>query len=342
MSDASIVKVAVVQAAPVLLDIDGAVEKAIALMDEAGRKGAQLIAFPETWIAGYPWWIWLGIPADTIHFSGEYFANSIEAESVHDQALRDAAKRNHLHAIVGVSERDGGSLYMGQWHYGPEGEVVARRRKLKPTHAERMVFGEGDGSDLVVSDTSLGRIGALCCWEHMQPLVKYAMYSQHEQIHVAAWPAYSLYTDVTYALSAELSLAVNQVYAAEGQCFVLVACSVVSEAIRDRLCDTEEKRKLMKVGGGYSRIFGPDGSSQAEPLSPNEEGLLVADIDLGHISFAKSAADPVGHYARPDVLQLVFNEKAQSVVVQPSEDNPPIAQDVELSSLNNGVDSSKA
>ena len=114
---------------------------------------------------------------------------------------------------------------MAQWHYGPEGEVISRRRKLKPTHVERSVFGEGDGSDMIVTQTDFGRVGALCCWEHLQPLSKYALFSQDEQIHCAAWPAFSLYAKLSKAFSPEVSVNVNQIYAVEGQCFVLSSCS---------------------------------------------------------------------------------------------------------------------
>jgi nitrilase len=308
-------KVAVVQAAPAFLNLEKAVEKTISLMDEAGRQGVQLIAFPETWIPGYPWYVWLGTPAYSIHFSAQYFNNSLVAGSDFDKAIAAAAKRNKLHAIIGVSERSGGSLYMGQWHYAADGQVLSRRKKLKPTHVERSVFGEGDGSDIVVNDTEIGRIGALCCWEHLQPLSKYAMFSQHEQIHVASWPAYSVYTDRTYALSPELSIAANQIYAAEGQCFVLSSCAVISEEIHQSLCDTDERKELIKVGGGYSQIFGPDGGPLADYLDPTEEGLIVAEIDLDKIAFCKAVADPVGHYSRPDVFRLMFNRQPTSQVM---------------------------
>ena len=200
-------KVAAVQAAPAFLDLDKSVEKAIAFMDEAGSSGVKLIAFPETWIPGYPWWIWLGAPAWGMQFVGRYHENSVIVGGEYDEALREAARRNRLHAIAGVSEKQGGSLYMGQWHYGPDGQVISRRRKLKPTHVERTVFGESDGSHLLVRETEIGRIGALCCWEHLQPLTKYAMYSQNEQIHIASWPSFSLYNGIAYALGPELNSA---------------------------------------------------------------------------------------------------------------------------------------
>lgn len=320
-------KVAAVQAAPEFLDLDKSVEKAIALMDEAGSKDVKLIAFPETWLPGYPWWIWLGAPAWGMQFVGRYHENSIQADSSHDEALRSAAKRNGLHAIIGVSEKSGGSLYMGQWHYGPDGEIVARRRKLKPTHVERTVFGEGDGSDISVHDTDLGRVGALCCWEHLQPLTKYAMFSQNEQIHVASWPSFSLYSGVAYALGPELNSSASQMYAAEGQCFVIASCATVSQAMYEELCDTPDKQQFLQPGGGHARIYGPDGSPLAEPLGTDEEGLLIAEIDLAMIAYAKSAADPVGHYSRPDVTRLLFNSRPNPVVMSFEEGMPLATMD---------------
>lgn len=303
------IKVAAVQAAPVFLDLDGTVDKAIGLIDEAGAKGVRLIGFPETWIPGYPWWIWLDAPAMGMQHVIPYTMNSIVAGSPQDQRLAEAAKRNSIHVVMGVSENENGTLYMGQWHYGPDGEVISRRRKLKPTHVERTVFGEGDGSDMTVKETNIGSVGALCCWEHLQPLNKYAMYSQNEQIHVAAWPSFSLYKGAAYALGSELNTAASQMYAAEGQCFVIAACATVSQEMFDMLCDTPAKQQFLTTGGGFARIFGPDGAPIGEPIPEDQEGLLIAEIDLALIAIAKAAADPCGHYSRPDVFRLMFNDK---------------------------------
>lgn len=169
-------RVAAVQAAPVFLDLDATVDKTIALIEQAASEGAKLIAFPETFIPGYPWHIWLGAPAWAIGrgFVQRYFDNSLAYDSPQAEKIRNAVKRAKLTAVIGVSERDGGSVYIAQWLIGPDGETIAKRRKLRPTHAERTVFGEGDGSDLAVHDRAdIGRLGALCCWEHLQPLSKY-------------------------------------------------------------------------------------------------------------------------------------------------------------------------
>jgi len=300
---------AVVQAAPEFLDLEAGIDKACRLIRDAAAQGAQLIAFPEAWLPGYPWWIWLGSPAWGMQFVQPYHDNSLDFNSPQAERLADAARENRIHVVMGCSERDGGSLYISQLLIDAAGCTIARRRKLKPTHVERTVFGEGDGADLVVHDTALGRLGALCCWEHLQPLTKYAMYSMGEQVHVAAWPSFSLYRGLAYALGPELNNAASQMYAAEGQCFVLGPCGIVSDSMSELLCDSEEKRALLSPGGGYACAYGPDGRPLTEPLPEHTEGLLLVEIDLSTIALAKAAADPVGHYSRPDVLRLLFNRE---------------------------------
>ena len=305
-------KVAVVQAAPAFLDLDKSVDKTISLINEAARNGAKLIAFPEVFIPGYPWWIWLGAPAWAIGrgFVQRYFDNSLTYDSPQAATLREAVKAAGITAVLGISERNGGSLYIAQWLLGPDGETIATRRKLRPTHAERTVFGEGDGSDLsVYARPDIGRLGALCCWEHLQPLSKYAMYSQDEQVHVAAWPSFSVYDPFAHALSAEVNNAASKVYAVEGSCFVLAPCATVSKEMVEELCDTPEKHSFLHEGGGFAAIYGPDGAEISKRLPPDQEGLLFADVDLGMIGVAKNAADPAGHYSRPDVTRLLLNKK---------------------------------
>ena len=308
-------KAAVVQAAPVFLDLSGSIDKCVRLIEEAAAHGASLVAFPETFVPGYPWFIWLDSPAWGLQFIPRYHANSLVMGSPEAQRLSDAARANRIHVAMGHSERDGGSLYMGQWLIGPDGETIAVRRKLKPTHVERTVYGEGDGSDLAVHKTALGNMGALCCWEHLQPLSKYAMYAQNEQVHVAAWPSFSLYDGMAHALGAEVNVAASRIYAVEGGCFVLAPCATVSPDMVALLCIDDDKRALLKAGGGHARIIGPDGRDLATPLPEAEEGLLYAEIDTGLIPLAKAAADPAGHYSRPDVTRLLLDKRPRQRVV---------------------------
>jgi aliphatic nitrilase len=311
-------RVAAVQAAPEFLDIERTVDKTIALIQEAAHNGASLIAFPETWIPGYPWFAWLGAPIWGMKFIQRYHDNSLVVGGTEFERIAEAAARCDITVVLGYSEKDAGSLYISQAIIGPDGETVATRRKLKPTHVERTIFGEGDGSDLSVHPTHIGRIGALCCWEHLQPLTKYAMYAQNEQVHIAAWPSFSLYSGAAYALGPEVNNAASQLYAAEGQCFVVAPCATVSETMISMLCETPEQHALLKAGGGYARIYGPDGRSLVEPLAPDEEGLLYADIDLAVITLAKAAGDPSGHYSRPDVTQLLLDRTPRPRVVHKS------------------------
>lgn len=331
-------KVAAVQAAPSFLDLASGIERAIGYIEEASKLGAKLIVFPETWLPGYPNHIWLGPVAWSMQFVMPYTQNSVEAGSAEDQALAKAARDNRIQVSMGLSERSGGSLYIAQWLYGDDGEIVKRRRKLKPTHVERTVFGEGDGSDLVVSETTIGRVGQLSCWEHLQPLSKYAMYSQDEQIHCAAWPNLALYRGGAYALGHEVNNGASQLYAVEGGCYVIAACALVTPEIQAVVCEGDPMREqLCPVGGGYTRIYAPDGQSIGSDLEETEEGLVLADIDLNMIALAKAAADPAGHYSRPDVTRLLLNSSPQRPVMQFTETTGLTFSDEPSESLTNTV-----
>ena len=171
-----IVRAAAVQAEPRWLDLESGVDQVVELIGQAASNGAQLVTFPETFLPGYPWWIWLDSPAWGMQFVARYSANSMTRDGAEMDRIAAAAARHHVMVVFGFSERAGGSLYMSQGFVDENGHVISVRRKLKPTHVERSVFGEGDGSDLQVHDTSLGRVGALNCWEHFQPLTKYTMF----------------------------------------------------------------------------------------------------------------------------------------------------------------------
>lgn len=298
---------AAVQAEPAWLDLDAAVDKTISLIREAADNGADLVAFPETFLPGYPWWIWLDSPADGMRFVPQYAQNSMTSDGPEMARIRAAARDAGIYVVVGYSAKVAGSLYMAQAFIDADGELQGVRHKLKPTHVERTVFGEGDGSDLQVHQTELGRIGGLNCWEHFQPLSKYALFAENEEIHVGAWPSFSIYEGAAQALSPEVNTAASRVYAVEGQAFVLAPCALVGQAAMDTFCDTETKKNLLKLSGGHARIFGPEGSELATPLAPDQEGILYATLDPAMIAIAKSAADPVGHYSRPDVFRLLIN-----------------------------------
>jgi|SRR5882724_1065194 len=315
------IRAGAVQAAPVFMNLEASIDKAAMLIEEAVKGGAELVAFPETWLPGFPWFIYLGTPAEALAFFPRYHDNSMPVDSPQMRRLQAIVKRAGVTVVMGFSERDVGSRYMAQAIIDPNGDLLLTRRKLKPTHIERTVFGEGDGSDLVVVDAPFGRLGALNCWEHVQPLMKMAMYAQHEEVHVASWPSLSIYRDIAYALGPEVNNAASMIYAVEGGCFVLAPCAVISQEMFDMLCDTPQKAHLLNPrtngpGGGFTVIYGPDGRALCEPLAEHQEGILYADLDPTLIILSKATADPVGHYARGDAVRLIINRSKRRVVTE--------------------------
>jgi len=297
---------AVVQAAPVFLDLEASIDKADTLIAEAAGQGASLVVFPELWLPGYPWWIWLDGPAWAMRngYDLRYREQALVYGSPQALRLAESARRHRVTVIMGLVEREAGTLYIAQWAIGPDGKTLGTRRKLKPGAIERATFGEGGATDLQVWSTTAGKLGALCCAEHRHPLFRYALQQQGEQVHVAAWPSFSVYQPFATGVSASTNLTLSRSYAAEAGCYVLAACSVLPEATCAALCDTDAKRQWLAPGGGHSQIFGPDGSPLCEPLGEHTEGLLYATITHDRILAAKGAYDGIGHSHRPDVVGL--------------------------------------
>jgi nitrilase len=310
------IRVAAVQAEPVWLDAERTADKTVALIREAAAGGAQLVAFPETWIPGFPVFLFGHPVYQQRDYVARYHAHSITIDGPIITRIREAARENAITVVLGFSEKDHGSLYMAQVVIGADGEILLHRRKLKATHAERTLFGEGDGSSIKVIETPLGRLGALNCFEHIQPLTKYAMYAQHEQIHVAGWPCIGIMGDDN-TLGSETTLAASKIYALEGSTFVIVATQIMSDEGAMVFPDANGNPfPLYTGGGGYARVYGPDSGLITEPLDPRQEGLVYADLDLSLIDLAKNIVDPVGHYSRPDVTRLLFDNRPKKPVVE--------------------------
>lgn len=292
---------AAVQAAPVYMDRDATIEKACALIAEAGNAGAKLIVFPETWVPMYPFW-----HTTPNVFSGklytELWKNAVEESSPATERLAAAAKASNAYVVMGVNERDTagrGTLFNSMLWFSPEGVIAHKHRKLMPTFTERTVWGFGDGSDLAIIDSPLGRLGGLICWEHQMTLVKYAMYAQGEQVHCAQWPAFTSQND-------HIDFGTRQ-YAFEGACFVVSACGVTPKGRLPKELFNDDR-----PANGGTAIIGPRGQYLAGPIFDKEE-ILYAEIDLEDAIREKHSRDVAGHYARPDVLQLVVNTRPKPV-----------------------------
>ena len=318
-------KVAAVQAAPVWMDAQGTLDKTIALIEEAGQKDVKLIGFGEVWLPGYPFTIWLQPPMAAMDIVMKHRMNAITVDGPEMQAVCDAAKRADTYVMLGFAERDRGSIYCSQALISDRGEVLMTRRKLRPTHMERTVWGEGPVTDIKVVETPFGKVGGLCCWENIQPINRQGMYQLGEQIHVACWPSFGMFKGVrqAYSLSADANMNECKSYALQGSCFVLAASSIITEeSLDDITMGNEDLRALVGPGGGAAAVFGPDGYQLTEPLDEHTDGLAIADIDLGMIEGAKVFADPAGHYYRPDVARHVLEGFAGPVHAQPPADNP--------------------
>ncbi|KAF4342760.1 aliphatic nitrilase [Fusarium beomiforme] len=287
------VRVAVTQAEPKWLDLQGCVDKTCALIAEAAKGGAELLAFPECWVTGYPAWIWAR-PVDP-NLTVRYIKNSMRADGPEMARIQQCAADNSMTVVLGFSENFHNTLYISQAIIDADGQILALRRKIKATHMERTIFGDASGDALTsVVDTRIGRVGALACWEHVQPLLKYYLYTHREQIHVAAWPPLHSYKN-------------------EKELWSMSREAVISEQ-GIKLMDTEGGAVMNTPGGGSSAIFGPDGRILTEDMPENEEGILYATLDLDEILRCKSFVDVCGHYSRPDMLWLGVDREVKKHV----------------------------
>jgi nitrilase len=313
------VRVAVIQAAPVLFDREATIEKACRLATEAQAEGARLMLFPEAFVPAYPRGLGFGMVVGQRSEAGRrlwdrYRENAVDVPSAATQRLGEAARAAEAYLAIGVIERDpvsGGTLYCTLLYFGPDGQLLGKHRKLKPTGAERLIWGEGDGSTLVSVATPYGTLGGLICWENYMPLARMAMYGKGVSLYLAPT-----------ADQRDTWQATIRHIACEGRCFVLASNQFVTRSMypedletRDQL---DEQPEIMCRGG--SAIVSPFGEVLAGPLF-GEEGLLIAELDLGDVARSRLDFDVVGHYARGDVFRLEVNERpARSVVEAPGAD----------------------
>lgn len=307
--------VAAAHAAPVLLDRDATIDKACALIAEAGGKGVQLLVFPEVFVPGFPYWINLYAPLDQFGLNLRYREASVEVPGPEIARVRAAAREAGVNVVLGVSERDGGTLYNTQVHIDEHGELLGKHRKLQPTYAERYVWGQGDGSTLSVFDTRLGRVGGLACWEHTMNLARQALIVQGEQIHAASWPSLSTQRGMEDSFDLQIE-AMSRTHALTGQCFVIVAQNPWTQEMVDVMESELGPQDIQPAGGGWSAIIHPTGTDVVPPHTGLEEKLLIAEIDLADIQFLNLLIDGKGHYARREVLRLWIDDEPKDAVVE--------------------------
>jgi len=304
------VAAAVVQAAPVAFDVEATVAKTERLTAEAAGGGAGLVVFPEAFVSCYPRGITFGATVGSRSAEGRawfrrYWESSVDVPGPVVDRLGTIAREHGVHLVIGVIERDGGTLYCTALFLGPDGTLLAKHRKLMPTAAERLVWGYGDGSTLPVLDTAAGRLGAVICWENYMPLLRMAMYAKGVQV----WCAPTADARDTW-------IATMRHIACEGRCFVLSANQFATRGdypadypLED---DGRDAGEVLCRGG--SVIVSPLGDVLAGPAF-GEETVLRAELDLDRIAEAKYDFDVVGHYARPDVFTLSVDERPRPPVV---------------------------
>ena len=293
---------AAVQAAPVFLDRDATVEKAARLTKEAVAHGAGLVVFPEAFVPTYPDWVWRTTPMADREWYERLYDQSVTVPGPATEALGAAAREGSTYLAIGVSECGGGTLYNTLLFFGPDGSLLGKHRKLMPTGGERLVWGQGDGSDLFVLDTPFGRLGGLTCWENYMPLARAALYAQGIDVYLApTWDNSDVWVPTLRHI------------AKEGRVHVVgvTFCMRGSDVPRDLPgADQIYGDAHDWLARGNSTICGPEGEILAGPLE-EQEGIVYAEIDTDHARKIRRHFDPVGHYARPDVLRLVVDHEAR-------------------------------
>jgi aliphatic nitrilase len=301
-------KAATVQTSPVFLNVEKTVDKAISFIKEAHQNGAKLIAFPEVFVSGYPYWNWIMTPIQGSKWYEELYKNSVDISGPEIKKLCLAAKENDMHVVIGINERGSsyGEIYNTNLIIDNKGVIIGKHRKLVPTWAEKLTWTSGDGSSLKVYDTEIGPIGTLACGENTNTLARFALLAQGELIHIANYISLPVAPpDYDMAEAIKIRAAAHSF---EGKLFTIVSCSTISQEIKDALrADVPNVDALLdRKSSAFSGFIGPNGAVIATPLI-DEEGIMYAEIDLEKCIQPKQMHDILGHYNRFDIFDLRVN-----------------------------------
>lgn len=301
-------KAAAVQASPVFLNVDATVEKACSIIAEAAGNGASLVAFPEVFVAGYPYWNWIMTPVQGSRWYEKLYVNSITVPGPEVNRICEAAKEHNCHVVIGVNERGQsfGELYNTNLIIDNNGNLVGKHRKLVPTWAEKLTWTGGDGSSLKVYNTEIGPIGTLACGENTNTLARFTLLTQGELIHIANYISLPVAPpDYNMAEAIKIRAAAHSF---EGKLFTIVSCSTITKEIIDIMKEDvpNAEELLTRKNSAFSGVIGPNGAVIGEPLI-DEEGIVYADIDLSKCIQPKQMHDILGHYNRFDIFDLRVN-----------------------------------
>ncbi len=301
------VRVAAVQLSPVLFSRDGTTEKVLEAIASAAKQGAQLVVFPETFIPYYPYFSFVQPPVLMGKEHMRLYEEAVVVPGPVTDAVSRAARSYGMVVVLGVNERDHGSLYNTQLVFDSDGSLLLKRRKITPTYHERMVWGQGDGAGLAVVDTAVGKVGALACWEHYNPLARFALMAQHEQIHCSQFPG-----SMVGSIFAEQIEVTIRHHALESGCFVVNATGWLTPEQVQQITPDDKLQRVLS-GGCHTAIISPEGVHLCPPITEGE-GIAIADLDFSLITKRKRMMDSVGHYARPELLQLQVNPSEAAVM----------------------------
>lgn len=298
---------AAVQFSPDLTSCRGTLERVRDWVGKAAEAGAQIVVFPETCVPYYPYFSFVLPPVAAGKAHIKLIEESVEVPGPITESLGAMAREHGLVLVIGVNERSHGTLYNAQLVFNADGALVLKRRKITPTYHERMIWGRGDGSGLCAVDTAVGRVGALACWEHYNPLARFALMADHEEIHCSQFPG----SMVGKIFADQMEVTIRH-HALESGCFVINATGWLTE---EQIASITQDAKLQKAlrAGCCTAIVSPEGAHLCDPIREGE-GMAIAELDMSLITKRKRMLDAVGHYQRPDLFEVTINRSAQQLV----------------------------